>query len=94
MLEYNNTAYITITTAKYYYCLLNLNITLGSVIKSQWAYVFKPTNNSNYRTLNILLVTDDYVYAGGNLILYPDLSNYYGVSYCFNDIDNIIDYLI
>ena len=41
MLEYNNTAYITITTAKYYYCLLNLNITSGSVIKSQWAYVYQ-----------------------------------------------------
>ena len=40
MLKYNNTAYIAITTAKYYYCLLNLNITSGSVIKSQWAYVY------------------------------------------------------
>ena len=41
MLEYNSTAYIAITAAKYYYCLLNLNITSGSVIKSQWAYVYQ-----------------------------------------------------
>ena len=41
MLEYKNTAYIAITTAKYYYCLLNLNITSGSVINSQWAYVYQ-----------------------------------------------------
>ena len=40
MLKYNNTSYIAITTAKYYYCLLNFNITSGSVIKSQWAYVY------------------------------------------------------
>ena len=83
MLEYINTTYITITTAIYYYCLLNFNITSGSVLKSQWAYVFKPINNGSYRKLDILLVTDDYVYAGGDLTLYPDTLSYYGV-YLFN----------
>ena len=41
MKEYKNTTFIIITTAKYYYCLLNLNITSGSVIKSQWVYAYQ-----------------------------------------------------
>ena len=69
--EFKSTAYIAITTAKYYYCILNLNITSGLILKSQWAFVYKPSDNTEYRKLDILLATDEYIYSGGNDVLTP-----------------------
>ena len=68
--EFKSTAYIAITTAKYYYCILNLNFTSGLILKSQWAFVYKSRNDTDYRKLDILLATDEYIYSGGS-----DVSN-------------------
>ena len=38
------------------------------ILKSQWAFVYKQTYCYDYRKLDILLVTDNYIYSGGNYI--------------------------
>ena len=79
--EFKSTAYIAITTAKYYYyyyyyCILNLNITSGLILKSQWAFIFKQSYDTEYRKLDILLATDNYIYSGGNIIDSSSPKNY------------------
>ena len=77
--EYKSSAYIAITTAKYYYCILNLNITSGLILQSQWAFVSKSRNDTDYRKLDILLVTDNYIYSGGNIIMHDGSLKSYGL---------------
>ena len=51
--EYNGIVYIAIVTSKYYYWLQTLDKNTGVINNSQCAYVYKPTENSDYRLITI-----------------------------------------
>ena len=81
--EYNNTLFVSIVTAKYYYCLLTLDKDTGAFNKWSWNYVYKPTENSSYRMLSISHVSERFIYAYGNL--FYDFSNpYFNALYLFD----------
>ena len=75
MYEFNDSVYLSITTSKYYYWILNLDKVFGSVVKSKWAYVKKNPNNTDYRRLEIFLITDKYIYADGSIFLSKSINS-------------------
>ena len=66
LFEYNNTVFVSIVTAKLYYCLITLNRETGVVNKWSWSYVYKQKSSSNYRQLVISYISERFVYGYGN----------------------------
>ena len=76
MFEYNNTLFVAIVTAKYYYWMLTLNKDSGVFNNWSWSYLYKPSTNSNYRTLTILHVSERFIYGSGNSFYNINVSSY------------------
>ena len=65
MFEYNNTLFVAIVTAKYYYCMLTLNKDTGVFTNWSWSYIFKISADSNYRILYISYISERFIYGYG-----------------------------
>ena len=70
--EYNGIVYVAIVTTKYYFCLQTLDKNTGVINNSQCAYVYKPIEDSDYRTMTICYASDKYVYAYGDSVIIND----------------------
>ena len=66
MFEYNNTLFVAIVTAKYYYCMLTLDKDTGVFNKWSWSYVYKNSTDSVYRILTISHVSERFIYGYSN----------------------------
>ena len=64
--EYNNTLFVAIVTAKYYYWMLTLNKDTGVFNNWSWNYVYKLSTDSKYRMLTISYISERFIYGYGN----------------------------
>ena len=78
MYEYNNTLYVAIVSARYYYWLLTLKQDTGVFDKWNWVYSFKGSFDIEYHELVITYASKQSIYAYGNSMNFTTI-NYYSL---------------
>ena len=79
LFEYNNTLFVAIVTAKFYYCMLTLNKDTGVFNKWSCNYVYKPSTDSAYRILTISHVSERFIYWYANLFIDDSIFYFYSL---------------
>ena len=70
VLEFNNTFYVSVSALKFYYWLLSLDKVSGSIQKSAWTYTFRDPETKDYRRVEFLMISNQYIYTSWNLDIF------------------------